>query len=261
MQALAQFLHVVPVLDLAEAQGHIDVTAAEDTEGVGHKQVVRDPGHLLVAEFHGDGADREVALGAHFEHAHFVVQQLRTPVGGSLREDDDAQPFLDALLDLHAGGLAAFRARPVDPDGAEGIAAPADDGPPLDLRLGDEDERVGGRHHDGVDVAAVVGDQDAGVVWQLALDGHTDASGAVDVAAEPGVGLVQTPVVGSRQLARQGTRGADQGQPDEGEEPAGAPPVPDDPVAVVERGGQLGQEIEGSVGHANKCEGRNVLQP
>ena len=183
---------------------------------MGHEEVAAFPRHFRVAVFHGDGADGEPALGAHLEHAHFVLEQVRPAVSGAFRENDHAQRVLDALLDLHTGGLAAFWTRPVDPDGSHRIAAPSDDGPALDFGLGHEDERVGGRHHDRIDVAAVVGDEDAGVVRQFALYRYPNARCAMNRAAEPRVWLVQPPVVRAGELSGECAGRGRQGDADEG---------------------------------------------
>ena len=160
--------------------------------------------------FHGNGADGESTLGAHLEHAHFVFQKIRASVGGAFWKDDDRQVVFNALSHFHACGFAALGTGSFDPNGADGIAAPADDGPAFYFRFGHKNEGVGRRDHDGVDVGPVVRDQYTGVVGKLAFYGHANACEPMNVPAIPHVRSVQARVVGSAEFARQGTDGGGQ---------------------------------------------------
>jgi len=118
VDALSQFYWVIPVLDLSKPHCNIDVAVTEHLEGVWDEQVIGHPSHVCVTVFHGDGTNGEVTIGAHFEHAHFVFQQVWPFVGRAFREDDDAEFFLDAVLYFSAGGFPAFGTGPVHPDGS-----------------------------------------------------------------------------------------------------------------------------------------------
>ena len=158
----------------------------------------------------------------------------------------------NSLADFDSGGLPAFCTGPLDPNRANGIASPADDGPALDFCLGHKHQWMGRRHHDGVDVGSVVGHQHTGMVRQFAFHRYPDAREPVDVSAVPHVGPVQTGVVGSCELSGQCTDGGSQGQNDECEKPSCAPPEFAQGMAIVKWVGKGGQKIKGSKGHANK---------
>lgn len=137
------------------------------------------------------GGDGESAIGAHLEHAHFVFQQFRTIVGRALWKNDHGELVLDAPQDFLPGFLSALWTASLDPDGAQGRSAPADDGPIPHLCLGHKNQGVGRWNHDGIDVGPVVGNNDRGVGGQCAFYVHPDPRAAVDVAAVPRVGLVE----------------------------------------------------------------------
>ena len=163
-----------------------------------------------MAVLHGNGADGKTSIGAHFEHAHFVLQQVGPAVGGAFGKDDDGQVVLYALAHLHAGGFSAFGTGSLDPNGADGVAAPSDDGPALDFCLGHENKGVGRGDHDRIDVGPVVGHQYARMVRQLAFHGDSNPGEPMDVAAIPRVRSVQAGVVGPCELSGQCTDGGSQ---------------------------------------------------